>query len=86
MLDVITCVHSLSPDMFIQTSQILHEFCCYLAKLNRNRNSLNWLQKRLAESKVPFQPGPRQLSNSGYDECLMNESVDGNEIDDDLAH
>lgn len=42
--------------MVIQARQTLHEFCCYLAKLNDNREDLDWLRKRLANSNVLFQP------------------------------
>ncbi|KAJ5359142.1 uncharacterized protein N7496_011555 [Penicillium cataractarum] len=56
LLDVMTCVHSLPPEMFIQTRQILHEFCCYLAKLNGSREGLAWVRKRLVESNLLLEP------------------------------
>lgn len=74
--------------MFVQTCQILHEFCCYLARLNGNRGSLNWLHKRLAaESDVLLQPvsGFKALAGSSYEEAYsftehMEEvSIDGEE-------
>lgn len=56
--------------MLVQTCQILHEFCCYLARLNGNKGSLDWLHKRLAaESDVLFQPisGFKALAVSSYE-------------------
>lgn len=80
---MVTCVHSLSPDMFVQTRQILHEFCCYLARLNGSGGSLNWLQKRIAEAGVPLQPAfeLQSLSDAAYETPYsMKERID--EVDD----
>ncbi|KAL3444842.1 fungal-specific transcription factor domain-containing protein [Aspergillus insuetus] len=44
LLDVMTCVNSLTPEMFVQARHVLHEFCCYLARLNGNREGLDWSQ------------------------------------------
>lgn len=51
-----TCVPSLSPGMFVEARQILHEFCCYLARLKGQSGDLGWLRKSLAKSNVLFQP------------------------------
>ncbi|CAI7578601.1 unnamed protein product [Penicillium manginii] len=70
LLDVITCVHSLPPDMFIQTRQILHQFCCYLAKLNGSQEGLVQIRKRLIESNLMVEPvlELREISELHYDE------------------
>lgn len=72
-----TCVHSLTPDMFTQTRQILHEFCCYLAKFNGNREGLDLVRKRLVESNLFLEPlsEPRAISELTDDE---GETTDGN--------
>jgi hypothetical protein len=51
-----TCVHSLTPEMFAQARHVLHEFCCYLARLNGNREGLDWVRKRLVESSLLLEP------------------------------
>jgi hypothetical protein len=51
-----TCVHSLTPKMFVQTRHVLHEFCCYLARLNGNREGLDWVRRRLVESNLLLEP------------------------------
>jgi hypothetical protein len=51
-----TCVHSLTPEMFVQARHVLHEFCCYLARLNGNREGLDWVRKRLVESNLLLEP------------------------------
>ncbi|KAL2840097.1 hypothetical protein BJX68DRAFT_258617 [Aspergillus pseudodeflectus] len=56
LLDVMTCVHSLTPEMFVQARHVLHEFCCYLARLNGNREGLDWVRKRLVESNLLLEP------------------------------
>lgn len=72
-----TCVHSLPPEMFTQTRQILHEFCCYLAKFNGNREGLDWVRKRLVESNLFLEPvsEPRAISELTDDE---GETTNGN--------
>lgn len=79
-----TCVHSLPPDMFIQTRQTLHEFCCYLAKLNGNRGNLDWLCKRLIESNVLFQPvrEPRAISELPYKESNLTSRRPNGHVDE----
>lgn len=75
-----TCVHSLSPEMFNQTRQILHQFCCYLAKLNCNQQGLDLIRKRLTESSVMLEPVSElhEISESFYDE----ETIPDNENSD----
>ncbi|KAL2814021.1 hypothetical protein BJX63DRAFT_207296 [Aspergillus granulosus] len=78
LLDVMTCVHSLPPQMFIQARQVLHEFCCYLVKLNGNREGLDWIRKRLAESNLLLEPvsEPRVISElSGEGEVMDDKNA-----------
>ncbi|KAL2840058.1 hypothetical protein BJY01DRAFT_218781 [Aspergillus pseudoustus] len=56
LLDVVACVHSLPPEMFVQARQVLHDFCCYLARLNGNREGLDWVRRRLTESNLLLEP------------------------------
>jgi hypothetical protein len=51
-----TCVHCLTPEMFVQARHVLHVFCCYLARLNGNREGLDWVRKRLVESNLLPEP------------------------------
>lgn len=74
-----TCVHSLPPDLFIQTRQILHQFCYYLAKLNGSQEGLIQIRKRLIESNLMLEPvfEPREISELHYDEDeLINDNED----------
>jgi hypothetical protein len=56
--------------MFIQTRQILHQFCCYLAKLNGSQEGLVQIRKRLIESNLMVEPvlELREISELHYDE------------------
>lgn len=56
--------------MFVQTRQILHQFCCYIAKLNGNQEGLDWIRERLTESNLLLEPVSelREVSELLYDE------------------
>jgi hypothetical protein len=75
--------------MFVQTRQILHEFCCYLARLKGSDGSLNWLQKRIAEAGVPLQPAfeLQALSGGAYETPYsMKERIDEVDYDSDESY
>ncbi|KAL2818717.1 hypothetical protein BDW59DRAFT_181849 [Aspergillus cavernicola] len=84
LLDVMTCVHSLPPDMFVQTRQILHELCCYLVKLNSNQGNLDSIRKRLIESNLLLEPVSelRAISEEFYDDYETTHHIDGNDNDE----
>ncbi|KAJ5186068.1 hypothetical protein N7491_006062 [Penicillium cf. griseofulvum] len=87
--DALQSISSVSMDALVahgpgMTRQILHEFCCYLARFDESPGSLHWLQKRIAEADVPLQPvfGLQHLPDTAYERRYsINERI--GEIEDD---
>src|SRR4051794_19068172 len=60
LLDVITCVPSLSQDISLQTRDVFHGLCCLLTSLSGGQAyGLEILKRKLAESREPFTSIPR---------------------------